>query len=73
MLKQFIKGGKKNLAKKKQKRKSRKQLELQYQLKEFLKLQRETFSEQPILSIREYERKKRILKKPAQRGRRVLK
>lgn len=65
MRKEFIKRTTKgsNNKKQKYKKKSNKQLELQFQLKEFLKLQKGAFSEQPILSIREYEKKKRVQKK----------
>ncbi|RCK77339.1 MAG: hypothetical protein IGBAC_1648 [Ignavibacteriae bacterium] len=55
----------------KYKKKQQKQLELQFQLKEFMKLQKGAFSEQPILSIREYEKKKRNQKNLNQYKKRI--
>lgn len=73
MMKQINKNGKNHFFKRKHKKKSSKQLELQYQLKEFLKLQNGAYPEQPILSIREYQKKKKVQKNPRQLRRRVVK
>lgn len=73
MLKQFNNNGKNHLFKKKKKKKLNNRLEIQYQLKEFLKLQRESFPEQPILSIREYQRKKKVIRKPKHNQNRINK
>ncbi len=72
MKKQLSKNGKKHSFKKKYKKMSPKKLELQYQLKEFLKLQQGAYPEQPILSIREYEKKKKFLRSPQKIKKRIV-
>lgn len=48
--------------KKRPKKQSKRELELGFQLKEFTKLQKDVLTVQPVLSIREYQKKKKRIK-----------